>query len=122
MRLVHLIEIKYCEDTRPENQLAAAQEQHSQLEIQLAGAQVTLCTIFLGVGGTIYIPHTLNQLTELGLDSQKAKDLARKLHCHSVQYAHKLTTTRRATEISQNTINNNQGPGSGADCHPPDLY
>ena len=27
-RDIHLIEIKYCEDTRPHSQLSAAQEQH----------------------------------------------------------------------------------------------
>ena len=30
-RDIHLIEIKYCEDTRPQNQLSAAQEQHKGL-------------------------------------------------------------------------------------------
>jgi len=38
-----MIEIKYCEDTRPQNQLSVVQEQHKGL-----------CTIFLGVGDTIY--------------------------------------------------------------------
>ena len=40
-RHIHLVEIKYCEDTRPGNQLAAAQEQHRVLHEQLDGAQVT---------------------------------------------------------------------------------
>jgi len=30
-RDIHLIEIKYCEDTRPQNQLSAMQEQHEGL-------------------------------------------------------------------------------------------
>jgi len=29
-RLIHLVEIKYCEDTRPGHQLEAAQQQHKK--------------------------------------------------------------------------------------------
>jgi len=59
----------------------------------------------LGVGGSIYTLHTLNHLTnyfskERGLDVQKAHKTALKLHAHSVLYAYKLTTTRRALEKS----------------------
>eukprot|EP00983_Pelagomonas_calceolata_P039615 1137252-Pelagomonas_calceolata.AAC.1 len=35
---------------------------------------------------------------KLGLDHQRANKLARKLHAHSVMYANKLVTTRRANE------------------------
>jgi len=63
----------YCEDTRPQNQLSAAQEQHNGLYSILQGASVTLHTILLGVGGTIYNNHTLDPLKELGLDSQRVK-------------------------------------------------
>jgi len=65
MRHIHLVEIEYCKDTIPQNQVVVAQQQHSQLKMQLAGNQVILHTILLCVGGTIYIPHTLYQLTEL---------------------------------------------------------
>ena len=41
-RDIHLIEVKYCEDTRPQNQLSAAQEQHKGLCSILQGAFVTL--------------------------------------------------------------------------------
>ena len=30
-RDIHLVEIKYCEDTRPQNQVNAAKEQHTDL-------------------------------------------------------------------------------------------
>jgi hypothetical protein len=66
---IHLVEIKYCEDTRPQNQLNAAKEQHKDLSNILQGASVTLQIILLGVGGTIYNTHTLKPLKELGLDS-----------------------------------------------------
>ena len=44
-RDIHLIEVKYCEDTRPQNQLCAAQEQHKGLCTILQGASVILHTI-----------------------------------------------------------------------------
>ena len=56
-REIHLIEIKYCEDTRPQNQLNAAKEQHKDRDF-LQGASVTLHIILLGVGGTIYNTHS----------------------------------------------------------------
>eukprot|EP00983_Pelagomonas_calceolata_P040947 1137830-Pelagomonas_calceolata.AAC.2 len=59
---------------------------------------MTFHTILLGVGGTCYREHTLNQFEQLGLDHQRAIKLAYKLHAHSVQYAHKLVTTRHAIE------------------------
>jgi len=57
-RTTHPIEIKYCEDTRPEQQLQAAHAQHGYLRHSIAGDHV-LHVILLGVGGVIYIPHTL---------------------------------------------------------------
>jgi len=53
-RSAHLVEIKYCEDTIPQNQLNAAKEQHKDLCNILQGAFVTLHIILLGAGGTIY--------------------------------------------------------------------
>ena len=78
-RDIHLVEIKYCEDTRPQNQLNAAKEQHKDLCNTLQGASVTLHIILLGVGGTIYNTLTLKPFKELGLDSQRVKKLASKL-------------------------------------------
>jgi len=85
-----LVEIKYCEDTRPQNQLNAAKEQHKVLCNILQGASVTLHIILLGVGGTIYNTHTLKPFKELGLDSQRVKRLASKLHVHFVMFAAKF--------------------------------
>ncbi len=45
----HLIEIKYCEDTRPEQQLQAAHAQHGHLRCSVAGDHV-LHVVLLGVG------------------------------------------------------------------------
>jgi len=56
---VHLIEENYCDDTRPEQQLARATEQHNGLEHALAQQchKVSLHTILIGVMGTIYKYH-----------------------------------------------------------------
>ncbi len=74
-RTTHLIEIKYCEDTCPEQQLQAAHAQHGHLRRSIAGDRV-LHVILLGVGGVIYIPQTLVPLKSLGLDSRRVKKLA----------------------------------------------
>eukprot|EP00983_Pelagomonas_calceolata_P059660 1146029-Pelagomonas_calceolata.AAC.1 len=71
-RHINFIEINYCEDTRPGAQLQASQQQHSELCKQLQGADITLHTIFLGVGGTIYTAHTLDQFKKLGIDPQRS--------------------------------------------------
>jgi len=102
-RDIHLVEIKYCEDTRPQNQLNAAKEQHKDLCNILLGASVTLHIILLGVGGTIYNTHTLKPFKDLGLNSQRVKKLASKIHVHSVNLAAKLVQTRRA--LSSTIIN-----------------
>eukprot|EP00983_Pelagomonas_calceolata_P124341 1161097-Pelagomonas_calceolata.AAC.3 len=49
---VHLIEIKHCEDTKPGQQLEAAQQQHADPRKHMSAKVVTLRTIPLGVGGT----------------------------------------------------------------------
>jgi len=92
------------------NQLSAAQErirtvfeQHECLCTILQGASVTLHTILLGVGGTIYNNHTLEPFKEPDLKFKKTKKLASKPHDHSVNYAAKLVHTRRA--LSSANIN-----------------
>jgi hypothetical protein len=87
---IHLIEVKYCEDTRSGHQLEASNKQHKSLYKHIKSKQITLHTILLGVGGSIYTSNTLHHLKELGLDSQRAHKTALKLHAHSVHYAHKL--------------------------------
>eukprot|EP00983_Pelagomonas_calceolata_P082482 1155944-Pelagomonas_calceolata.AAC.2 len=62
---VHLIEIKYCEDTRPGQQLEAAQRQHANLCNLSNTKAVTFHTMILGVGGTYFKEHTLNQFEPL---------------------------------------------------------
>jgi len=89
-RDIHLVEIKYCEDARPQNQLNSAKEQLKNLCNILQGASFILHIILLGVGRTIYNTHTLKPFKDLGLDYQRVKKLASKLHVHSVNFAAKL--------------------------------
>jgi hypothetical protein len=119
-RDIQLVEIKYCEDTRPQNQLNAAKEQHKDLCNIFQGASITLHIILLVVDGTIYNTHTLKPFEELGLDSQRVKKLASKLHVHSVNFDAKLVHTRRA--LSSTVINSHQEPVSGQACIPLDPH
>ena len=65
-----------CEDTRPQNQLNAAKEQHKDLCNILQGAFVTLRIILLGVDGTIYYnTHTLKPFKELVLILKELRSL-----------------------------------------------
>eukprot|EP00983_Pelagomonas_calceolata_P035796 1120209-Pelagomonas_calceolata.AAC.1 len=69
--------------TRPSAQREASQQQHSEPCKQLQGADTTIHPILLGVGGTIYNAHTLDQFKKIGIASQRSETLARKLHAHS---------------------------------------
>eukprot|EP00983_Pelagomonas_calceolata_P026924 845681-Pelagomonas_calceolata.AAC.1 len=61
---------------RPGQQLEVAQRQHADFCKLLHAKVVTLYTILLGVGGTCYTKHTLNQFKKLGLDHHRANKLA----------------------------------------------
>eukprot|EP00983_Pelagomonas_calceolata_P066142 1148881-Pelagomonas_calceolata.AAC.16 len=54
------------------------------------------------------------------LDHQRARKPAQKLHAHSVQYAHKLVTARRAMESSN--ASHSQVLEPGASINPPDPH
>ncbi len=57
-RTTHLIEIKYCEGNRLEQQLQAAHAQHGHFTHSIAGDHV-LHVILLGVGGVTFTFLTL---------------------------------------------------------------
>ena len=97
----NIIEVKNCEDTRPQNQLSATQEQHKGLYSTLQGASITIHTILLGVDGTSYNNHTLEPFMELVPDYQRVTSPASKLHVHSVHYAAEHLYTRRALLSTQ---------------------
>ena len=114
-RDIHLVEIKYHEDNRPQNQLNAATE---QTFAKFSKEPLLLSTSsFLGVGVTIYNTHTLKPFKKLGLNSQRVTKLASKLHVHSVNFAAKLVHSRRA--LSSTVINSHQdGAGFGPSLQP----
>ncbi len=95
---VHLIEVKYCDDTRSEQQLARATEQHIGSKHALAQQchKVSLHTILIGVMGTIYNCHTQLSLTgsTLGQDRCREENLLY-LNTRSIQYATKIMNTIR---------------------------
>jgi len=117
----HLIETKYSEDTRTEQLLQAAHAQHGHFRRSVSGDHV-LHVILLGVRGVIYIPHTLVPLESLGLDSQRVKKLALKLHAHTVHYAHKLVQIRRSLEHSPHLQFNQERSASLSARNPPDPH
>ena len=90
-REVHLLEIKYCEDTRPGHQLEASSKQHQTLCKRLK-AKKSHTPHHPPWCGRLYL-DLQHHLKELSLDPQRAHTTALKLHAHSVHYAHKLTTT-----------------------------
>jgi len=118
-RDIHLVEIKYCEDTRPQNQLNAVKEQHKDLCNILQGVSL-LSTSSFWVWVAPSTTLTLKPFKELGLDSQRVKKLASNLHVHSVNFAAKLVHTRRA--FSSTVFNSHQEPVSGQACNPLDPH
>jgi len=71
------------------------------------------------MGGTIYSPYSLEPLKHLGLDPKKVTKLAVKLHAHSVQYAYRLVSTRRALKKTF-AANHHQDQEWGTASHTPD--
>ena len=121
---VHLIESKFCEDTRPGPQFQKAKAQHSMLMANLnrqENREVKLLVILVGAMGTIYKDYTDNPLADLDLDYHKIENLTHKLNEHSIRHASALIKTRYA--LQYNTSNNSQGLGPGATAHnPPDPH
>jgi len=122
----HLIEFKYCKDTRPDPQLQKAKAQHSVLVIANLNRQeyreAKLHVILVGAMGTIYKDYTDKPLlADLNLDYHKIKKLTHKLNEHSIRHASALIKTRYA--LQYNTSNKSHGLGLGATAHnPPDSH
>jgi len=102
---VHLIEFKYCDDTRPESQLQKAGEHHRRL-LSILKAQgcskVSLHVILMGVMGTIYRSHTDTPLSKLGLSFCKAKKLTKDLNTHYIKCNTNYKTKRKLGFHQQN--------------------
>jgi hypothetical protein len=73
---VHLIEFKFCEDTRPDPQLKKAKAQHSMLMANLKRRgykEIKLHVILVGAIRTTYKDYTDLNLADLNLDYHKTK-------------------------------------------------
>jgi hypothetical protein len=104
-----IVEIKYCRDTDPRQQLDAAQNQHKPLEMAIRAAApeaiVQYVPIMLGVGGTIFKSCTIEPLSQLGIQKGALNTLKYKLHRHAVKQLHWIYKVKRRheTRISEGT-------------------
>ncbi len=116
---VHLVEVKYCDDTRPEQQLARATEQHNGLKHALAQQchKVSLHTILIGVMGTIYKCHPELPLSKLGLDRCKVRKLTLDLNTHCIQYATMIINTSRRLKNIKERLHANGSFQNPSDPH-----
>jgi exonuclease III/ribonuclease HI len=92
-----IIEIKYCSDTKPQEQKGQANRQHTQLRALLThtwGCKVTLYTILLGVGGTIY-KSMEDTMQALGVKDGAYNKLANDLNLIAAEYAERAMALRR---------------------------
>jgi ribonuclease HI len=93
---IHVVEIKYCQDTKRRGQHQAALEQHAELIRRLRkayGHQVHLHVITLGVTGTIYT-DLFEALEAMQVSKLEAKRCAAKLHLNAVTYVTRIMHTK----------------------------
>eukprot|EP00878_Enallax_costatus_P022363 GHUV01023721.1.p1 GENE.GHUV01023721.1~~GHUV01023721.1.p1 ORF type:complete len:226 (+),score=29.20 GHUV01023721.1:1-678(+) len=94
-----LVEVKYCRDTEPHDQIMSVREQHHELVQSIRQydkqAKVELAVIPLGVAGAIY--HSTRQLLQdtLGVAGPSQDTLLRNLHIHAVNALTKIPRQRR---------------------------
>lgn len=95
-----IVEIKYCRDTKPEDQEARATEQHKALEQAIKTydpiANVQYCTLMLGVSGTIFTSFLKQMQDHLGVSGPQLDSLAKKLHVIAVEGLSNVWKQRRA--------------------------
>jgi hypothetical protein len=110
-----VVEIKYCKDTKPEDQEARAEKQHKELVSTLrkhdATATVKHRTLLLGVGGAIYKEFGQTLSNDLGVRGRPLDTLLRKLHLKSVQAVGDMWKHRRA--LLHNKLGNKKGKTTG---------
>ena len=93
------VEVKYCRDTQPHDQIMRAKEQHYELMQKIRQydkqAIIELAIIPLGVAGAVY--HNTRQLLTdtLGIAGPPQDTLLRNLHIHAVHALTKILRQRR---------------------------
>lgn len=99
-----LAEIKYCVDTKPQDQLDRAKAQHAALACRLKQAPnttVDTVVILLGNAGYIYETHTKEQLARLGIQGSALKSLLTNLHVQAIKSLTTIINIRRHGERKQ---------------------
>ena len=95
-----LVEIKYCRDTNPEEQIKRAEAQHADLACTLKmydpTATIKRCNLMLGVSGAIYTSTVQQLQSDLGVDGPELSNLLKKLHLMAIQHLEKIWNYRRA--------------------------
>jgi hypothetical protein len=93
------VEVKYCRDTQPEDQIMRAREQHHELIQSIRRydkqSKVELVVIPLGVAGAIYSSSKELLKDKLGVAGPSQDRLLRNLHIHAVQALTKILRHRR---------------------------
>jgi hypothetical protein len=95
------VEVKYCRDTQPQDQIMSAQEQHRELLQAIrrhsseAESDIQLVIIPLGVAGAIYTSAKKQIQEELGVTGPSLDTLLRNLHMHAVRSLTRVIRYRR---------------------------
>jgi ribonuclease HI len=98
---ITLVEIKYCRDTDPTQQLEKARKQHAQLQQHLRETrktEVDIIPVLLGTSGAIYNAWTKEALTKLGVEGEPRNRALKDLHFHAVRSLRSITSMRRKLE------------------------
>ena len=111
---ITIIEVKYCIDTKPEDQMARAREQHQELirrliEAGYSARNISICPLLVGVSGTIY-KRTIKALKSLGVAHTHATTCTAKLHTEAIRSLHDIVKTRRHLEHTSNSKDNPPKP------------
>ena len=95
-----LVELKYCRDTRPEDQEARAEQQHLQIVQALkthdTTATVKHCKLMLGVSGAIYQSTIQHPKEDLGIEGSALDNLLKQLHLIAVEHLERIWRYRSA--------------------------
>ena len=100
------VEVKYCRDTQPQDQVMHAREQHHSLLQAIRkyssnnDTEIQLAVIPLGVAGTVYTSAKKLLQESLGVSSPALDTLLRNLHLHAVR---SLTNVIRYRRIKMGT-------------------
>lgn len=99
-----IVEIKYCRDTRPDEQRARASAQHQALkeaiETHDPHAKVTLVPLMLGVSGVIYKTMVSAMEEKLGVKGAHLRTLLKRLHYIAIEGLEKIWQQRWAMILS----------------------